>query len=270
MFKKIMASAVALVMMFGLISTQAFAEHHEAMVRVIHASPDAPAVDIYVNGEAVVEGAEYKQATDYMALPAGDHKIEVFPAGKNGEGDPVISQNVTLEEGMKYSAAAVGKLDGISLWALGDEAKASEGKAKVRVVHASPDAPNVDVAVKDGDVLFSDVAFKSMSDYAEVDPMTVDLEVRPAGSEDVVLEIPGVELKEGYVYSVYAIGLVEGEQPLEAWPLVDSANMPSEMPKTGMGGTADQSNNMVAWTLLGVSMLAVAGTSFYIRKKKTT
>ncbi|WP_270182616.1 DUF4397 domain-containing protein [Alkalihalobacillus sp. CinArs1] len=268
MLKKFMASAVALVMMFGLIGTQAFADDHEAMVRVIHASPDAPAVDVYVDGEAVVEGAEYKQATDYMALPAGDHKIEVFPAGENGEGDPVIIQNVTLEEGMKYSAAAVGKLDGISLWALGDDAKASEGKAKVRVVHASPDAPNVDVAVKDGDVLFSDVAFKSTSDYAEVDPMTVDLEVRPAGSEDVVLEIPGVELKEGYVYSVYAIGLVEGEQPLEAWPLVDSSNMPSDMPQTGMGGTADQGNNMIAWTLLGAGILA-AGTIIFIRKKVT-
>ncbi|MFP3491116.1 DUF4397 domain-containing protein, partial [Staphylococcus sp. SIMBA_130] len=73
---------------------------------------------------------------------------------------------------MKYSAAAVGKLDSISLWALNDDMEASEGKAKVRVVHASPDAPNVDIAVKDGDVLFSDVAFKSTSDYAEVDPMT--------------------------------------------------------------------------------------------------
>ena len=267
MLKKVMASAVAMVMMFGIIGTQAFADHHEAMVRVIHASPDAPAVDVYVDGEAVVEGAEYKQATDYMALPAGDHEIEVFPAGENGEGEPVISQSVTLEEGMKYSAAAVGKLDGISLWALGDDMEASEGKAKVRVVHASPDAPNVDVAVKDGDVLFSDVAFKSTSDYAEVDPMTVDLEVRPAGSEDVVLEIPGVELKEGYVYSVYAIGLVEGEPTLEAWPMVDATNMPSDMPKTGMGGTADQSNT-VAWALLGGAILA-AGTGIYLRKKQT-
>ena len=31
-------------------------------VRIIHASPDAPPVNILVNGDAAVEGADYKQA----------------------------------------------------------------------------------------------------------------------------------------------------------------------------------------------------------------
>ena len=38
-------------------------------------------------------------------------------------------------------------------------ASAQEGAAQARVVHASPDAPAVDVAVAGGPVLFSNVAF---------------------------------------------------------------------------------------------------------------
>ena len=38
---------------------------------------------------------------------------------------------------------------------------------------------------------------------------TYDLEVRPAGTEDVALELPGVTLEAGMTHDVFAIGLVE-------------------------------------------------------------
>ena len=47
----------------------------DAQVRILHASPDAPAVDVYVDGNAAVEGAKFKDATDYLMLPAGPHKV---------------------------------------------------------------------------------------------------------------------------------------------------------------------------------------------------
>ncbi|WP_375536390.1 DUF4397 domain-containing protein [Alteribacillus sp. HJP-4] len=56
------------------------------MVRILHASPDAPAVDVYVNDEAVVEDAEFKDATDYMDLPEGDHEVAIYPSEEGMEG----------------------------------------------------------------------------------------------------------------------------------------------------------------------------------------
>ena len=42
-----------------------------AQVRVVHLSPDAPAVDVSVNGEVAVSGASYLDATGYLTVPAG-------------------------------------------------------------------------------------------------------------------------------------------------------------------------------------------------------
>ncbi len=49
-----------------------------------------------------------------------------------------------------------------------DNAAPVAGMAKVRFLHASPDAPAVDIAVAGGPVLFPDVAFKEHAGYASV------------------------------------------------------------------------------------------------------
>jgi hypothetical protein len=91
--------------------------------------------------------------------------------------------------------------------------------ARVRVVHASPDAPAVDVAVAGGDVLIENLAFSEASDYLEVPAGSYDLEVRPTGTTDVALDLPGVALEAGMVYSVYAIGHVS-DSTLSVLPIV--------------------------------------------------
>lgn len=78
--------------------------------------------------------------------------------------------------------------------------------AEVRFVHASPDAPAVDIAVKNGPVLFSDVEFKESQGYIRVPQGTYDLEVRVAGTNIVALEIPGVELNRRTAYTAFATG----------------------------------------------------------------
>ncbi|PMB05449.1 peptidase [Fischerella thermalis CCMEE 5273] len=267
--KKWLTVTLAMVLGIGLALAPAQASaNDEGWVRVIHASPDAPAVDVYVNGDEAVSGAEFKNATDYLALPAGEHEIEVFPADADGEGDPVIAETVTIEAGKRYSAAAVGLLESIELLVNEDSTEVTEGKAKVRFIHASPDAPEVDVALKDGDVLFGGAAFKDAADYLEVDPGTVDLEVRPAGEKDVVLDVPGVELKGNTVYSVYAVGLADGEPGLEAWPLVDYNQTPHGMPKTGMGGESAVSPWMPL-ALAGLGLAAVAAVTVLRRRTES-
>ncbi|HEV2128529.1 MAG TPA: DUF4397 domain-containing protein [Thermomicrobiales bacterium] len=79
------------------------------------------------------------------------------------------------------------------------------------MIHASPDAPAVDIAVADGDVLIESLEFPNASDYLEVPAGTYDLEVCPAGTTDVALDLPGVELEAGMVYDVFAIGQLADE-----------------------------------------------------------
>ena len=51
------------------------------MVRVMHASPDGPAVDVYVDGRAALTDLAFFAYSDYLALPDGTYDIAVTPAG---------------------------------------------------------------------------------------------------------------------------------------------------------------------------------------------
>jgi len=205
----------------GMQATPEGDEMKDAMVRIVHASHDAPAVDIFVNGDLAIENLAFGEATDYVALPAGDYQVQVAPTGAEAS-DAVIDATVTLADGVYYQVAAVGMVADIAPGVFETDTEDLEDEmARVRVVHASPDAPAVDIAVKDGPVLFEAIEFPNASDFADVEAGTYDLEVRPAGTEDVALDLPGVELEAGMIYDIFAIGLLE-DGSLTVLPLVTS------------------------------------------------
>lgn len=118
-------------------ATAAADSHDGAMVRVAHFSPDAPAVDVYVDGDAVLTDVAFPAVSDYLTLPAGDYSLEVRPAGAAADSDPVIAADATVEAGQAYTVAAVDVLDDIAAQIYVDDLSApAAGEAKVRVIHA--------------------------------------------------------------------------------------------------------------------------------------
>lgn len=218
--KRFTVVSMVLVLALALTST-AFAES-KARVRVVHASPDAPAVDVLVNDAAAFSNAPFKGITQYASLDPATYNVKVVPTGATTP--VVIGADLTLEA-KDYTVVAVGKLANIEPLVLADNNSApAAGKAHVRFVHASPDAPAVDIAVAGGGpVLFSNIAFKGVGDYLPVDAGTYDLEVRLAGSDTIALSVPGVQLNEGTVYTIFAMGLAGGTPALQAVPSVDAA-----------------------------------------------
>jgi LPXTG-motif cell wall-anchored protein len=229
--KRILVLSAVLVLSLAM-ATSAMAVDGKARVRVVHASPDAPAVDVWVNGSVAFSNAPFKGITDYAELDPASYNVQVSPTGAT---EPiVIDADLDLAADTDYTVVAVGLLADIEPLVLVDNNSApAAGKAHVRFVHASPDAPAVDIAVAGGGpVLFANVPFKGVGDYLPVDPGTYDLEARVAGTETVALSVPGVVLEEGKVYTIFAMGLVEGEPALTAVPSVD-ASYPTTLPTTG-------------------------------------
>jgi hypothetical protein len=193
----------------------------DACVNIIHASPDAPAVDVYVDGARALENLAFGKASGWVAIPAGDHKVQVTPTGMMADA-AVIDVELTLEDGAAYEVAAVGVVADIT--AVVNQvnlSKLGDNEARIQVVHASPDAPAVDVAVTGGDVLISKLAFPDASDVLTLPAASYDLEVRVAGTTDVALPLPKVTLEPGMVYIIYAIGQVK-DGSLTVLPIVSS------------------------------------------------
>ena len=193
-------------------------------VRIVHASPDAPAVDILVDGQPVAQNVAFGSATEYAPLAPGDHQVQVVPTGG---GDPVIDQTVTLEGGMAYILAAVGTAANLQLQQQQVDINAVEqGQARFRVVHAVPDAPAVDVAIAGTqEPLVGGIEFQNGSDYQNINPGTYDLEVRGTDTQEVLAEVPGVRLDPGQVYDIFALGQ-PGGQNVQILPLATQANVP--------------------------------------------
>jgi hypothetical protein len=228
--KRLYLTLGTLVLILGL-ATTVMADGHMARVRVVHASPDAPAVDVWVNDNVAFSNAPFKGITPYASLETGTYNVKVVPTGAT---EPVVIEaDLALEGAKDYTVVAVGKLENIEPLVLQDNnSTPAEGKAHVRFVHASPDAPAVDIAVKGGPVIFSNIAFKGVGDYTPVDAGTYDLEVRLAGTDTVALEVPGVNLTAQTVYTVFAMGLAGGEPALTAVPSADNVEA-TTLPETG-------------------------------------
>lgn len=189
----------------------------QGRVRVVHASPDAPAVDVCVDGAVAFAGAAFPGATAYAALPADTYAIRVVAAGAGCASDAVIAADLPLIAGADVTVVALNTLAQIEPLVLSDNNVApGEGNAKVRFVHASPDAPTVDITLTDGTTLFDDVAFKETGDYLAVPAGTYDLQVRDATGTTVVLTLADVALAEGGVYTVFAVGQLNGSPALDA------------------------------------------------------
>jgi hypothetical protein len=193
-----------------------------ARVMAVHASPDAPAVDLVVDGAVAGTGLAFPGNTTYLSVPAGTRNLKVNVAGT---ATTVIDANLPVSAGTSYSVFANGAVSSIGALVVADDLTTpAAGKAHVRFVHLSPDAPAVDVAVTGGPVLFANRAFQQYTAFTPVDAGTYDLEVRPTGATAVALAIPGVTLQAGKIYTVFARGFLggSGAQALGAQIIVNN------------------------------------------------
>ena len=195
-----------------------------ASLRVGHLSPNAPNVDVYVDGTAVLEDVPFGAVSDYLSVSAGSHQVRITAAG---DAETVVfDQELALAEGTEYSAVAVGELGDMAaqpfqvLVLEDDNVAPEEGMAKLRLVHASPDAPAVDVTVEaGGDPLFDGVPF-SGSGYVTVPEGSYTVQIRgdtEANDGDVVTSFD-VDLSGGTVYTAFAGGYLTPDDESEDTP----------------------------------------------------
>lgn len=184
-------------------------------IRLIHAVPNAPNVDIYANDVIIAKDLSYGSLTDYFAVPAGMYKITLFATGTLD--DPILANMLEVIPDSELTIAAVGTLNSMEFLGITDTSESGEpDKAMIRFLHLSPDAPAVDITLPDGTVLFSDIFFKEITPYLTVPSMNYTLQVRVTDTPTVALTVPDINLEAGKAYTIYAIGLVNETPELEA------------------------------------------------------
>lgn len=200
--------------MFGLFK-------RPATVRVLHGSPDAPPVDIFLNDMKVVSGLPFKNISEYLQIKPGEYKLEIYPSTVP-KLNPVFRKKVLLPSDSVYTIAAINKLNNLNIFIINDPTeKPRNNISYLRAVHLSPNAPAVNIRVNNRTIC-RNLQYKGISRYAQLDPGTYNISVLTTSGGDNVLTIPNQVLQVGFYQTVYILGLVGGEPPLQAIIPIDS------------------------------------------------
>ncbi|MEM7451416.1 MAG: DUF4397 domain-containing protein [Pseudomonadota bacterium] len=220
------ASPISLVVLDGAGASEILDTNTPAALRVIHASPDAPAVDVVVNdgfAAPLIEDLEFPNpapnAVDYVEVPAADYNVKVTVA--NDPGVIAIDADLTLDAGVNYSVYAVDFLANIAPLVLVDDPRAIATEARVRIVHASPTAQNVDIYVTAPgtdiatvDPTFPDVPFQAETGYTPLAGGTYTVTVVPAGTTTAAIGPIDITIADGGVYTAIARDPLPGSTDL--------------------------------------------------------
>jgi len=118
-------------------------------LRALHASPDAPAVNIWVNGAVALPGVDYAQGSGFVPV-LEDNNVQVEAIIPGGNAVVIDADLPTLDYNTETTVIAVDDVAGPvrPLVITNDsDSRITAGYFRAQVVHAAQGAPEVDVFV---------------------------------------------------------------------------------------------------------------------------
>jgi len=177
-------------------------------VSIYHGSPDTDGLDIIVGTTGQINALpfEFEDYSNYLNFFSGDRNLTFTDA--NNEVARVLDTVLSFEKGETYSLFIADSLRSIEIIQARDSfPSVADGETMVRFVHLSPDATSFDVYV-DGGKILSDKSFKEVSEFLPVSSGRETFEIRAAGTDEVLLTIPVVELLDEEYYTFVVNGFV--------------------------------------------------------------
>jgi len=207
----------------------------DATLRVIHASPGAPEVDVLLDGQMLLQGVAYGTASSYSTMTPEEHRVQIVPTGQTADA-AVVDETIDAAPGQAYLVAVFGLLNDIhgDVYDV-DLSEIEPGNARVRLINFSPDAGAVDLLETGGDEWFGDVDLGAASDYRDIAPGTYSADVR--GDDDrVLLTVNELPFAESRVYDVVVLGEL-ADHSLQVQSLVTTVS-PSCGEVLGLAGSS--------------------------------
>ncbi len=221
MMTRCWVSSLALLILFSLAlggcgKKSTSSETVYTSVCFIHSSPSSELIDFSYLAEGadyytdIVSEASYGTQHGYFSLVAGSRSFRAYLTSTSLA---IASITVSLTGNGKYTIIA-DDLDAAinpSLLAMADTTVVPDsGKAFLRFVHVSADAPDLDITLADSSPLITDLKRYEASGYVELDAGTYKFVAVSSDSGNVMLDLPPLTLTSKLNYSVLLSGSAYG------------------------------------------------------------
>jgi Domain of unknown function (DUF4397) len=231
----VLSAAVAVAATIGpATAAAAKAPSNVGFVRLAHLSPDTPNVDVYLNSSShkmkqqVFKGVGYGTVSGYLQLPVGTYSVAMRASGAAASTPALLTTDVTVQSNHAYTVAGVGKHVDLGLKVISDNLSVPmNGRARMRVIQASVQVPQMDIKTKSGETVATNVAFATTTSYRLVNAGSNTILVGPAGGGT---EVP---LKTTLrADSVYSLLVLDGKSGLTEQLITDATRSVACRPVT--------------------------------------
>jgi len=178
-----------------------------AQLRITHASADAPAVNVYIDGELTLPGVNFAQSSGLASI-SGNSTVEVEVRGilpDQSEETIIGPVDLTFVSGERTDVLAINNWANIEPKILNPvEIEADITDVRVTVLHAAPEVGTVDVYVTaPGDDLANNTPAAALSFGEAAGPVAISADtqyqvrITPTGTVDVVYDSGEVSFPAG-------------------------------------------------------------------------
>lgn len=227
-----------------------------SQVSILHGVPGLT-VDVYANGNLLLEDFKPGTLTDPQTLPEGSYDLAVFPANADPGGTPAIkADDVAVPSGANITVVAHLTADGDPVLTpfVNDVSKTEAGKGRLTVRHTAA-APAVDVRAG-GTPVFEDLTNPNEA-KADLAAGTVSADVVLAGTSTVAIGPADVTISEGASTIVYAWGSAEDNNLALAVQTISGLHSGPHSVPAGEAGLVD--DDSLPLPLAALALVAAGG-----------
>jgi Domain of unknown function (DUF4397) len=215
---------------FAIFATGCGTDH--SSVRLVHASADAPSVDVAVDGKTVVTDLAFgglAPASGYITVASGNRRVEARTTATTTD---LINSNVTFGSSKAYTMVVAGRMADqtiVFLEKTDDNSAPPSGSVKLRVIHAAaPSGPaNLDIYVV---APTTDITNVMPTISALLYQQASDYQTLPAATYEVIMTDSTDPTKARLIDQVYTLTAgqirtlvtlnVQNQQAMSATPLL--------------------------------------------------
>ncbi|WP_300384915.1 DUF4397 domain-containing protein [Clostridium sp.] len=185
----------------------------KSKIRFLNGTSLNKEIGIYVDENLVVESMKFADITDYKDISPGLHVIKVY--NKEDPNKPILEKRVDIAPNSNYTLSIVDVKDALDNLLLKD---GGEDKIKInshlRFINLSKNAPLMSLSLLNDIVLFDNVEYIETTNYYNLSSAIYNFKITFLDNTIIAKTISNKVLENGKFYTIYVLGLLNGNPPL--------------------------------------------------------